>query len=359
MNRSIIHVASGREWRGGQRQVWLLARELQRQGTDQVVITGAGSELASRLRASGVPVRAVSWRMGMDPRVIWPILKELRRRTALLHAHDAHALALAGICATVTRTPLLATRRVDFHLRRRGYWGRADRIIAISRAVAGVLASDGIPPDRIAVIHSGISLDAIRATTRLDIRGRLGLSPDAPIAVNVGALVPHKGQQTLIDAAQILERVIPELHWIVAGEGVLRTALQERIDTLGLRSRVHLVGHVEQPERLIADADVFVMSSWEEGLGTSVLEAMGLGIPIASTAAGGLPELVGNGGGLLVPPGDAAALAEAVARILREPELRRQLTERARADVLRFTDRRMAEEVASVYRSVAHSIDGS
>jgi glycosyltransferase involved in cell wall biosynthesis len=94
-------------------------------------------------------------------------------------------------------------------------------------------------------------------------------------------------------------------------------------------------------------------------LGTAVLEAMALGIPIASTNAGGLPELLGNGAGLLVPIRDPAALAHAVSRILDDPELASRLAARAREEVLRFSDQRMAEEVHSVYRSLAHSLESS
>jgi glycosyltransferase involved in cell wall biosynthesis len=352
---AVIHVASAREWRGGQRQVWLLARELAHAGLKQVVVTGRGSELAARLQAAGVRVRAVSWRAGLDPRVLWPIFRELNTRPAILHAHDAHALTLAGICATLARVPLVATRRVDFHLRRRGYWQRADRVIAISHAVARVLESDGISPERIVVVHSGISLEATRAVLPLGIRRQLGLAPDTQIAVNVGALVPHKDHLTLVEAAKRLEHRFPELHWIVAGEGELRHGLEQRIDALRLRGRVHLIGHIPQPERVVVEANVFVMSSQEEGLGTSVLEAMALGIPVASTSAGGLPELVGNGAGLLVPSQDPDALAQVVARLLSENELRQQLIERARTEVLRFSDRQMAEKVGSVYRSCPYA----
>jgi L-malate glycosyltransferase len=356
---AVVHVASGREWRGGQRQVWLLARELHTSGLDQVVVTSRGSELARRLAACDVRVRPTRWRAGLDPRVIWPILQELRRRPALLHAHDAHALTLAGICSTLTGAPLVATRRVDFHLRHIGYWSRADRLIAISRAVADVLVSDGILPERIVVVHSGISLDVTRRTTRLRIRERLNLPSSTRIAANVAALVPHKNHATLVDAAGILGPRYPDLHWVVAGEGQLRKQLESQIKSLRLTGRVHLIGHIDAPERLIADADVFVMSSQEEGLGTTVLDAMALGIPIASTTAGGLPELLGREAGLLVRPGDPGALADAVGRILEDPELARRLAARAQEEVLRFTDRRMAEEVRSVYRSCAHSLDGT
>ncbi len=355
----VVHVASGREWRGGQRQVWLLARELQSRGIDQVVVTTRGSELARRLADSGVRVRAARWRAGLDPRVLWPILQEMHGRSTLLHAHDAHALTLAGLCSTLIDSPLVATRRVDFHLRRRGFWGRADRIIAISRAVADVLVNDGILPERISVVRSGISLDATRRTTRLGVRERLGLSRDTRIAANVAALVPHKDHANLLRAAEILAPRYPDLHWIVAGEGRLRPRLESQIKSLRLTGRVHLIGHIDQPERLIADADLFVMSSQEEGLGTSVLEAMVLGIPIASTSAGGLPELLGDGAGLLVPRRDPAALAHAIGRILDDAELAGRLSARGQEEVLRFSDQRMAEEIQSVYRSVAHSLDGS
>jgi glycosyltransferase involved in cell wall biosynthesis len=355
----VIHVASGREWRGGQRQVWLLAQQLARLDVQQIVVTGSNTELARRLRSSGIPVRTAAWRAGVDPRVLPTIIRELRRRPAVLHAHDAHALSLAGVCAWLMGASLVVTRRVDFLLRHKGFWTRADRVIAISRAVADVLVRSGVSRDRITVIHSGISLQGSGDASRLGIRALLGLAPDARVAANVAALVPHKDHATLISAAKQLEQRHPELHWVVAGEGELRPTLEAQISRLGLDARVHLMGHVANPERLIADADVFVMSSREEGLGTSVLEAMALGIPVASTSAGGLPEMLAPDSGLLVPPSDPGALAEAVAQIIENSEVRATLVEQARTTVLRFSDLRMAEEVRSVYRSCVHSLDGS
>jgi L-malate glycosyltransferase len=350
----IVHLASGREWRGGQRQVWLLARELGRLGdVEQVVVTGAGSELAARLDGDGVRVRAVPWRAGLDPRVLPGLLAELRGPRALVHAHDAHALTLGGMGARLAGRPLVVTRRVDFPLRRRGFWTRADRVIAISRAVAEVLAADGVARERITVVHSGIDLEALRRTSRLGIRGRLGLAPGARVAVNVAALVPHKDHATLLRAAAALADRYPELHWVVAGEGPERGTLERLRGELRLDGHVHLLGRLEDPAALIADADCFVMSSREEGLGTSVLDAMGLGIPVASTTAGGLPEMLQDGAGVLAPPRDPAALAEAVARLLTEPGLAPAVAARATRAVERFTARRMAEAVRSVYRTCA------
>jgi glycosyltransferase involved in cell wall biosynthesis len=357
---AVVHVASGREWRGGQRQVWLLARELRRAGlVNQVVVTGAGTELAVRLRRDDVRVHEARWESGLDPRVLLPILREVRAGAALLHAHDAHAVTLAGLVALPTRVPWVATRRVDFHLRRPGFWRRAARLIAVSSAIADVLTDDGIDPARIQVVHSGIDLEAARDAETFGLRDHLGLPPTATIACTVGALVPHKDHATLLHAARLLAPAFPGLHWVIAGEGELRPVLEWLAAELGIRGRVHLLGHVSQPLGVIADADVYVMSSREEGLGTSVLDAMARGIPVASTSAGGLPEMLHEGGGILVPPRSPDALAKAVRRILCDGELRARLVKQAARTVESFSAERMAGEVLTVYRSCAPLLDGS
>jgi L-malate glycosyltransferase len=349
---TVVHVASGREWRGGQRQVWLLAREVQRRGeVVQAVVTGSGSELANRLGADGVPVVPATWRAGLDPRALAAVIAAARRGAALLHAHDAHAVTLAGLASLLTRVPFVATRRVDFPLRRRGLWARATRIIAISEAVATVLTNDGIPADRLVVVHSGIDIDAVRSTAPFGVRTRLGLAEDSLLAVTVGALVPHKDHATLLHSARRLTERFPTLHWVIAGDGELLPVLEWLRDQLGLGDRVHFLGRIPEPEGLIAEADVFVMSSREEGLGTSVLDAMACGIPVASTAAGGLGEMLGGGAGLLVPAANPEALANAVGRILGDPSLGSALADRATQTVRHFTAERMAGEVLTVYRS--------
>jgi glycosyltransferase involved in cell wall biosynthesis len=314
-------------------------------------VTGRDTPLAGRLRADGIPVHECGWSAGLDPRVLAAIVAELRTGPALLHAHDAHSLTLAGLGAWFLRVPLIVTRRVDFPLRRRGFWSRADRVIAISEAVANVLQADGIDPRRIVVVHSGVDLAEARRAVSAGFRNRLGLSDGSLLAVNVGALVPHKDHATLLRSAALLREQYPRLHWAIAGEGPLRGDLEKLRERLGLRECVHLLGHVPQPLGLVSEADVFVMSSREEGLGTSVLDAMALGIPVASTTAGGLPEMLDQGAGVLVPSGQPAALAGAVASLLMDPELRGQVRDRARVVVQRFSAERMAEEVGTVYRS--------
>ncbi|HXE58538.1 MAG TPA: glycosyltransferase [Gemmatimonadales bacterium] len=359
MTLRVVHLASGREWRGGERQVWLLARALRRTGAvRQRAITRAGSELERRLRAEGIEVAGVRWEAGLDPR---PLLHLCRRigPDELIHAHDAHAVTLAGLAALWTRARWVASRRVVFPLRRRGLWARADRIVAVSEATRRRLLADGIAPDRVAVVHSAIPIDEVRAAAPLGVRARLGLAPHRLLAANVAALTPEKGHDTLLAAAAILAPRAPELHWALAGDGPGRPALEDEVLARGLAGRVHLLGHLPDPGRLIADADLFVFPSRAEGLGTTILEAMALGVPVVASAVGGIPELLDGDAGVLVPPDDPDALAGAIAALLADPTRRRRVAEAGRARALAFGDDRMAAATLSVYRSIVQGLDGA
>lgn len=352
MTIRVVHLASGREWRGGQRQVWLLARALaKRGGVEQVVVTGRDSELACRLADDGVPTSCPFWTSAYDPRALRAAWIASNAH-AIVHAHDSHALALGWIAARTTGARLVATRRVDFPLKRAAFWGRADRVIAISGAVQAALLDAGIPARRIALVPSGVAAADLRALPPLDPRPRLGLAPGTPLAITAGALEGHKDHATLVRAAAAAMPSRPDLHWVIAGEGSQRHRIEELIAALGVGDRVHLLGTVQDAVRLVAASAVFVMSSSKEGLGTAVLDALAVGVPVVGTAAGGIPEMLGGGAGLVVPPGDPPALAAAVVRLLGDAGLRAAVAMRGQEVVERFSDDRMAEGVLQVYRSL-------
>ena len=349
----VVHLASGREWRGGQRQVVYLARALAARGIPQGVVTGRGSRLARELASAAIPVLACGWTAALDPRVLLAIRRAVRTAgpPVILHAHDPHALVLAALGAWGHRIPLVVTRRVDFPLRRLWPWRRATRVVAISEAVRRVLVAGGIAADLVTVVPSGIPLDT-PPPAPLDLRQRLSLPPTARLAVSVGALVGHKDYSTLIGAAARLRERHPGLHWVLAGDGPEHGFLAELARRLGVDARVHLLGQVDEGRAVIAAGDLFVVSSREEGLNTSVLDARQLGVPVVSTDAGGLPEAVGDAG-VLCRRGDANLLAQAVAGLLEDPARQATLRARGRERVTRFSSDRMAEGMLPVYHSVA------
>jgi L-malate glycosyltransferase len=352
----VVHVASAPEWRGGQRQVLLLARELAHRGLDQLVVTTERSRLAEALAEAGIPTRTTPWATALSPRTFLALLAEARPGT-VLHSHDGHAITLAALAAGGRRAPLVAHRRTAFPLRRPWFWRRADRVIAISDAVRAQVEAAGIRSDRVVTIPDGVDLDRIRAAAPGPIREQLRLPATAPLAVTVSALTAEKGLDDLITAAASLLRSQPGLHWVVAGAGPLRDRLVARARDAGLGARIHFTGWLDDPLPLIATATVFVAPSTVEGLGTTVLDAMALAVPVVATAAGGLPELVRPGAGLLVPPGSPPELAGAVSRILSDPAAARTLAEAGRDVAARHAVGGMAEATLTVYRSLSLAVD--
>lgn len=347
----VLQVDAGREWRGGQNQVRLLTRELAREPEiEQQLATKRNGALARRAAAEAVTVRGVRWTMSLDPRAAFSVYRLMSRfRPDVVHAHDSHALTLTRwarrwVDWETDPPPLIATRRVDFHVRRGSGWFHAERVIAVSDAVRRVLVADGMPETTITVIPDGIDPDEVRAraATPFDVRARLHLPPGTPLAVNVAALVDHKDQRTLIRAAAHARAARPDLRWAIAGDGDLRHQLQREIAEQRVGDIVHLLGYVTEADALIREANVFVMSSKEEGLGSVILHALALGKPVVATAAGGIPEVLPVT--CLAPVGDASALAEKVVGVL----------EHSSPFPLpsRFTAKSMAQATLALYRSL-------
>lgn len=349
MNRwQVVHLSRGREWRGGERQVALLVDQLARgSGITQCTATGAGSRLAESLQAGGHAVLPLPWTVAHSPAALLALIAALRRvrRTALpllLHAHDSHALALGTLAAGLLGLPLVATRRSMAPPGR--LWRRPARVIAVSEAVAVQLREAGVPPTRITVVPSGIA-----RTPREE--GSAQHASTAGAIVAIGALTREKGHATLLEAFGLLAATDADWSLRLAGDGPERPALAARARALGLASRVRFDGEIASPAAWLEGAAVLVQPSFREALGTAVLEAMAAGVPVIASATGGLSALVGDGAGLLVPPGDAQALAAAIERLRRDPALAARIKETARRRVASYDAATMAERVVEVYRS--------
>ncbi len=338
-----------------------------RQEVENRLFTKRGSELSRRARSELIPVMESPWSAGLSPTAFLRLGTAIRRyMPAIVHVHDSHSLTLALAVRRTLRWPFLggrglsgklildqeptdfvvvAHRRVDFHVRSGSNWQKADRIVAVSEGVKRVLVADGIDARDVVVVPDGIDPYEIGAAAlgAPDMRKRLGLPADAPLAVNVAALVDHKDQRTLIRAAAAARVRAPRLHWVIAGDGPLRADLQREIANLGVGDIVHLVGYVEPVDALIKESRVLVMSSKEEGMGSVVLHALALEKPVVATAAGGLPEVVAPE--WLAPIGDADALAAKTLLAL-EGAPRTSLPER-------FTAKAMAEAILAQYRVLA------
>ena len=351
----VLHVDTERGWRGGERQVLWLARALDAPRYRSLIAARPRQPLAVRAHAAGIGVIASSPLVEFDPVAAWNLRRAIRHHAVdIVHAHTAHAAALAALARRGTPARLVVTRRVDFALRgnagTRWKYRQADAVIAISRAVGSALVAGDVPADRIEIIPSGIDLSRRIEPASRDTLARLGVPPDAPLVVQVSQLVGHKDPLTFIAAIAAARRRVPDLHALLVGDGPLRDAVLNAVAAQGLGAVLHVVGYRTDADALIAAADVVTLSSREEGLGTVLLDALALGKAVAATAAGGIPEIVEDGvSGLLAPVGDAAALGTAVGGLLASPELRNEFASAARARAAHFSMATTARRTADVY----------
>jgi glycosyltransferase involved in cell wall biosynthesis len=218
-----------------------------------------------------------------------------------------------------------------------------------------MLVADGVPAERTVTVHEGIDVDRVAAAPPVNVHEAFWLPHDAPVVGNVAALVPHKGQRHLIEAAHLVVQEFSDARFVILGEGELREPLEHLVKTHHLEKHVLLPGFRTDVFGCIKGFDLFAMSSVTEGLGTSLLDAMACSRPIVATRAGGIPEIVEDGvNGVLVPPRDHAAMAAAIVRMLRDAGLRRRMGEAGLARVReRFTVERMVAATAAVYARVA------
>jgi len=228
-----------------------------------------------------------------------------------------------------------------------------DGVIAISHAIADVLVAVGVKPGRLRVIHLGIDCRPFEdhRGPREGVRKEWGVASRDLVLFTAAMLVPRKGHDVLLESVvQLAAEGLP-VRWVICGDGPLRGHLEAQVSERGMAQRVSFTGFSSEVARLLAGADVFVLPSLHEGLGIAVIEAMAAGLPAVVSRVGGLPEIVVEGEtGLLVPPGDAAALAAAVRRLASEPLWAGTLGRQGRARALQlFTSTSMAAAVEGYY----------
>jgi len=358
----VLHIDTERTWRGGQQQAaWLLEGMLAR-GWPAAVVCPPGSLLEDRGRARSWPVHAVAMRGELDVAAGLRIARIAHAgNMAILHAHSSHALAL-GLWARLfdRRLRLVASRRVDFPIRKHFLSrlkysnGTLDRIICISAAVRAQLLADRVPPGKLVVIPSGIDTRRfVGVRPPAHFRRSLGIPSGHLVIGTVAALADHKDYPTLLRAARLVLDQEPDISFVAVGDGPLHKEITALASELGLGKRFLFQGFREDIGSFLKIFDIFVLASKTEGMGTSVLDAQALGLPVAACRAGGIPEIVTDREtGLLVPPGDPPALAAALLELAHDSELRAKLGAGARKAVQQHDVSRTIDAHLELYRSL-------
>jgi glycosyltransferase involved in cell wall biosynthesis len=331
---------------GAERQVILLAKGLRRRGwrVSVVALSGAGGDAAVELIAAGAAFLSLQMRKGLaDPRGWIRFNRWLRRESPdVVHAHLPHAAWLArwSRLAAPVRVVVdtLHSSSTGTLGRRLGYrWSGwlADRVTTVSRAVADAHRSAAMAgEDKLTVLPNGVDVEAWRpdATVRIAVRRELGLHEEF-LWFAAGRLDPVKDYPTLLRAmVEVPERA----RLVIAGSGPFESELRRLSKEFGLEHRVHFLGFELDVRRWMLASDGFVLSSRWEGLPMGLLEAAACALPAVATDVPGTREVIVDGQpGWLAPPGNAAALSAAMARLMQTPaEERKAMGERARARVI-------------------------
>jgi L-malate glycosyltransferase len=356
----VLHVDSELTWRGGQQQAVYLYEGMLERGVDCGFVCRPGSSLQKYLKQASLPCECISFRGEAD------ILSGLKLAFCAkrggydaLYLHSAHALGwgwLARLFSPSLR--LIAARRVDFHIRKNLFsrlkYNSADRVVAISENIRRVLVSDGIDPAKIRVIHSGIDPHKFQnVEPDRDFRERWGIPGDATLVGTVAALAGHKDYPNFLRAAALALKSSSNLYFMAVGGGKLMAGIKALSHELGLDGRFVFTGHQKDVRQFLKVFDIFVLASKKEGLGTSVLDAMSVGLPVIGTTAGGIGEMIGDGAsGLLVPPSDPEALADSIVKLARDGGLREKLGQAALAKARDFDCNLMVQKNLEMLREL-------
>jgi len=291
-----------------------------------------------------------------------------RQRPHIVHTHTAKAGFVGRLAAYLAGVPIIVHTYHGHVLH--GYYGTGkswmlrkmeqtlaritDRLVTVSDQVKQELAAFGVAkPEQISVIPLGFDLEPFLNShhERGRFRKELALSNASRLVGIVGRIFPIKNHCLFLDAAARIAAQEPSARFVIVGDGVLRSALEQQAKELGVADRVVFTGWRRDLPRIYADLDALVVSSDNEGTPVSAIEAMACGSPVVATRVGGLPDLIIDGAtGCLVPPRDADALASAVVNLIQSPEAARELGRNAREAVRkRFAVTRLIDDMDQLY----------
>jgi glycosyltransferase involved in cell wall biosynthesis len=356
----VLHAIKVQGIGGAEQHLLTLLPALRERGIDARFLSLDASGDADRFHRAlddrDIPWRRVHCGFDASPRLAVAVGRAVRdERPQLLHTHMVHADVYGSIAAHALRTPFVSTRHNDdryllgpFRHVDRAFMQGVRRIVAISDAVREFHIKAGLDAEKLVTIHYG--LDDVPTAPSEVTPDALGIPAGAPLVLAIGRLIEQKNHATLLEAFAGVHRTHPDARLAILGWGPLEAQTKALVHRLGLDDVAFVLGRVE-PRDWLARASVFAHTSQWEGFGIVLLEAMLSGLPVVATRVSAIPEIVVDGEtGMLAPPGDTVAVANALARLLDDADLRRRLGEsglnRAHDE---FSVQHMVEQTIRVY----------
>ena len=356
----ILHIELGGRRLGGSMQAFYLLREMSRAGYHTALVCAQGSPLDRMCEADGLGRFPVRFHGDTDLSLIFKLRAIYHDfRPDLIHIHSRKGADTLGALAArlFSDATVIIARRVDDPLKR-GLFNRlrfgwlCDHVVAVSRGIVAELVKGGVDKAKISQVYSAIqATDYQVVADPSGVREELGIPAGARVVAVIAQLIRRKGHRFLFQAAPAILAAHPHTCFLVLGEGELQADLEQQVVGLGIAGNVVFAGYRNDIGRLFNAIDLLVHPATREGFANVAMQAMAAGVPVVSSDVGGMSESVRDGvSGLLVPPGDAAALAAAVNRLLADEGLCRELGHNGRHIVEReFTVEAMVKGNLKVY----------
>jgi glycosyltransferase involved in cell wall biosynthesis len=355
-----VNVGKGWGWGGIESHSETLAALFSQHG--HKVVMGCWEEGSVRVaRGLFLPSRRVTIvNSGDIPAIIKIIRICLKDAIQVIIANSGREYWPAAVAAKITGTKVVFIRHQMDRLKRTTCWlvnNQLDRVVAVSGAVKDALIDSGISYEKIKVIYNSIALERFSPdkVERDAVRRELGISSDNIVIGTAGKLNQGKGVFDLLSAVYRLVDKYPPVRLIFVGDGPERTRLEQEAQRLSMHEKVIFPGVRDDMERMYAAMDIFVLpSTCREAFGMVLIEAMAMGKPVIATPMGGIPEIVDDGvNGILVPPHDPDAIAQAIARYFEDGEFSRKVVLAGRKMVeQKFSDKAMGDCFENVLRNL-------
>lgn len=346
----ILHIIASTGVGGAEKHLLDLCRQQQAIGLEIAVALPAAGELGPALNKQGIvchPFRAGGrW----HPLALWSLRRLIRQVDPdLVHAHMLKSAAMVGR-ANRSVSCVATAHNIVKHL---GPFRFCSHVICVSDMVRDSLRSLGYPESRTSVVYNAVDTHAFGTDERDRLRQQFGWRDDL-VVLCVARLVPAKGQQYAIEAIAQLAARLPKLHLVLAGEGPDRDKLAQSAFRLGISGRVSFLGTRHDVPDLLAACDMYLQPSIKEGFCIAFLEAMATGLPCIGTKTGAIPTMLDSGtNGLLIPPGDAQAIADAVSSLSIDATRRTRFARLARETArIQFSPDKQAADTFGVYQCV-------
>lgn len=376
----VVHIITSSDIGGAQNHVQDIVTNLTNGTFQPFVICGLGGDFDAKLRALGVEtfkIKSLDKKINFckDLKTLLELIRVLKEiRPEIVHTHSSKAGLLGRIAAKLCGVPVIlftahgfvfhefmSKAKYQFYLHLEKLAGLiTDQIIAVSEMdKAKAINNNVISSQKIQTIHNGIDVELFEPEPDFDtetLRGQLNVDKYDMLIGLVGRLVEEKGIPYFIEAARIVCQTYPKTKFVLVGDGLLRSSLEELVDLKYLSNNFIFTGVREDVKVILSAIDIVVFSSIKEGLPLALLEALAMEKPVVSTMAGGIPEVITSGkNGLLAPIGDSDILAEAIMTLIEDCNLRESVGKAGRITVCnRFSLTQMVQATEKLYLNLLH-----